>query len=136
MGSIYLITLTVGIIVFIISVFLFRQTLYIMNKGTRTKATVIDIEKIADSDETTYTPVFKFKTTTHQEIVFKYHLSGTHALFDIGEEVFVVYNPENPGQAKVLTYFGSFMWTIVLMAISMPLIVVGGGYFFTKQYLK
>jgi hypothetical protein len=131
----YTIALTVGIIIFIISLVLFRQSIDFIQNGNRTTATVIELEKISDSDGTTYKPIFKFKTFTNQEIIYKYHTSSLPATFDVGEEVTIVYKTDNPNNAKILTYFGLFIWTIVLMSISMPLIVIGGGYFLTKQYL-
>lgn len=131
----YTIALTIGIIIFITSLFLFKKSIDFIRNGNRTTATVIELEKISDGEGTTYKPIFKFKTFTNQEIIYKHHSSSSPASFDIGEEVSIVYNTDNPNNAKILTYFGSFIWTIVLMSISMPLIVIGGGYFITKQFL-
>jgi hypothetical protein len=48
----------------------------------------------------------------------------------------IVYHPDDPSTAKPLTYFGVFGWSILLMAVSMPLLVIGGGYYIAPYFLK
>jgi hypothetical protein len=138
MKVIYPILLVVGVILLLTSLFLFKDSLDSIKNGIRATATVIEHEKVYDTGGRSYTykPIFLFKTTWNEEVVFAYHSSSRPAAFDIGEEVPIVYNRNKPTDADVLTYFGAFEGTIVLMSIALPLIIIGGGYFFTQKYLR
>jgi len=132
----YAIALLAGIILLIGSIVIFRQTVNFIKKGTRATATVIKFDEVSGGDGTSYTPIFKFTTTTNQEIIFTYHSAVSRTSFKIGEKVAVVYNSADPTSVKVLTYFGTFVPVILFTAVSICLIVIGGGYFFCQQYLK
>ncbi len=132
----YSISLTIGIILLVISLFIFKESLDFIKKSNRAIGTVIDLEKTSGSDGVTYSPIFKFKTNTNQEIIYHHIASSSPASWFVGEEATIAYDPVNPNIARLLTYFGAFSWTIVLMAISMPLIVIGGGYFVAQTFLQ
>lgn len=132
----YTISLTIGIALLVISLFIFKESLAFIKKSDRTIGTVIELEKIDGTDGITYKPIFKFKTNTNQEIIYRHNASSSPASWYVGEEATIAYDPTNPNLARLLTYFGAFSWTIILMAISMPLIVIGGGYFLTQTFLK
>jgi cytochrome c oxidase assembly protein Cox11 len=134
----YFLVLTVGIALLSYSFVLFRRALASLSNGIKTIGTVIEHEKIYDSQTRRYLykPIFQFRTATNQDVVFKYNSASTPARFDIGEEVPVIYNPEKPSEAMACTYGGVFIWTILAMSASMPFIVIGAGYFLTLPYLK
>jgi len=103
----------------------------------RAEATVIDLEHSKDSDgDDVYKPTFKFMTKQNQEIEYRYSFSTKPASWTIGDKTTIAYDPNHPTDAKVLTYFGTFNITIILLAIAMPLIVVGAGYYLTNPYLR
>lgn len=132
----YSITLTIGIVLLVISLFVFKASLTFIKESDRAIGTVIDLERIKNKDGATYKPIFKFKTKTNQEVIYRHFSSSSPPSWDIGEEATIAYDPNNPTTAKLLTYFGAFSWTIALMAISMPLIVIGGGYYVVQGFLK
>lgn len=132
----YSISLTIGIILLIISLLIFKESLAFIKISDRAIGTVIELEAIDGTDGTTYKPIFKFKTNTNQEVIYRHISSSSPANWDVGEVATIAYDPNNPKKAKLLTYFGTFSWTIILMAISMPLIVIGGGYYVTQIFLK
>jgi hypothetical protein len=107
-----------------------------INKGGRAKATVTELEKMTDSDGTTYKPVFKFKTSLNQEIIYRHNISSSPPEWKVGDETTILYDSDDPQKVKLLSYFGLFRWTIILMAIAMPLIVIGGGYYIAQSFLK
>ena len=132
----YSISLTIGIILLVISLFIFKESLAFIRKSDRAIGTVIELEKIDGTDGVTCKPIFKFKTSTNQEIIYRHISSSSPPNWYVGEEATIAYDPTNPTTARLLTYFGAFSWTIVLMAISMPLIVIGGGYYVAQIFLK
>jgi hypothetical protein len=132
----YSVTLIAGIIILVISLFLLKEALVFLRTSERAIGTVIKLEKINNSDGDTFKPIFKFKTNLNQEIIYSHIASSNPPAWSIGEEATIAYNSNNPSSAKLLTYFGSFGYTIVVMAIAMPLIVIGGGYHIAQLYLK
>jgi hypothetical protein len=132
----YNVVLVFGIILFAISMFLFRESLDFIKKGSRAVATVVDYKVQKDSDGDTYKPVFKFKTDAGEEIVYTHPFATSPKSWDLGEEVAISYDPSNPYHAKVLSYFSVFNWSIVCMVIAMVLLTISGGYYLTLPLLK
>ena len=132
----YSITLAVGVTLLIISLLTLKKSLAFLRSSNRAIATVIELERISDSDGTSYKPVFKFKAATGQEVIYKQSSSSNPPGWEVGEEATIAYDANNPNEARLLTYFGAFSWTIVLMALAMPMLVVGGGYYLAQQFLK
>lgn len=132
----YTITLAIGIALVLISIFLCRESLSFLKKSERTVGRVTELQKIYDSDGNTYKAVFTFKTKENDEFTFRQNGSSNPSSFEVGEEVNIAYNPKNPWDARVLSYFGVFSWSIVLMAIGMAAIVVGGGYHLAMPLLR
>ena len=132
----YSITLTTGIILLVISLFILKESLAFLRTSERAIGTVIELEKIDGSDGDTFKPIFKFKTSLNQEITYRHISSSNPPGWEVGEEAIIAYDPNNPSVARLLTYFGTFSWSIVLMAIAMPLIVIGGGYHLAQHFLK
>ena len=132
----YSVTLIAGIIILAISLFLLKEALGFLRTSERAVGTVIKMEKIDNSDGDSFKPIFKFKTNLNQDIIYSHIASSNPPAWSVGEEAIIAYNPNNPSSAKLLTYFGIFGWTIVVMAIAMPLIVIGGGYHIAQFYLK
>ena len=137
MTTLYNILLALGLILFGISIFILRRTFTFLRLSERAEATVIDLNQTKDSDGGyMYKPTFKFITKQKQEIEYRYSFSSNTTSWEIGDKTTVAYDPHSPTDAKILTYFGTFNATIILLAIAIPLIIVGAGYYLTQPYLK
>ncbi|MET0461620.1 MAG: DUF3592 domain-containing protein [Chitinophagaceae bacterium] len=132
----YTLTLIVGLVLLAISLFLLRESLAFLRSSERAIGTVIELKSISDSDGTTYKPVFRFKTNLGEEIVYTHHSSSNPPGWDIGDKATFAYDAGNPSVARLMTYFGTFNWTVILMSIAMPMIVIGGGYHLSQYVLK
>lgn len=132
----YTLTLTVGMVLLIVSLVILRQSMNFLRNSERAVGTVIDIERVHGSDGDTFKPIFKFKTNLNQEIVYRSASSSNPPGWVIGEQTTIAYDRNNPSVARLVTYFGTFSWTIILMAIAMPMIVIGGGYHLAQTVLK
>lgn len=133
----YSISLFVGGLLAVISLYLLKQSFGFLKNTERAVATVIELERVSGSKgSSTYRPVFKFKTFSNEEITFKSLGSSNPSPWNVGDETPVAYPADNPSKAKTLTYFGIFGWSIILMAIGLPLIVIGGGFYLAQQFLK
>lgn len=132
----YTITFFVGVGIFCLSIYLLFKSLDFIKTGTRTTATVIELVEKSSSDGRTYAPVFEYKTHFNEKIKYHYPVSSSPASWTVGEEATIVYDNNNTRSVKLLTYFGTFGWTVVLMAIAMPMLVIGGGYYLSQAFLK
>ena len=131
----YNILLSIGIITFLISAFILKKSLSFLKESDRAVGKVIEIQKVDGTDGVTYKPIFKFTTRLNQEIIYEYPFSSSPSTWNLTDEATLAYDPNNPDKVKILTYFGAFGWSVILMAIAMPLIVIGGGYHLSRYIL-
>lgn len=117
-----LVSLVIGL------VYLRRRFLFIKN-GIETLATVIrievDINNSENSDNTTYTPHFKFITHDEKEIIFQHGKSRTWGKWSIGDQVKVFYNVSYPYDIVVGTFWGSYGKPIIFLLAAIILIIAG-----------
>lgn len=133
----YGITFTVGIILFGIGLKFLNDRLSFLKKGEKASATVIELERSTDSDGGwVYKPVFKFSTRSKREVIYRGYFSSSPAGWRIGDVANVVYDVDDPDEVKVLTYFGTFGLPVVLLAVSLPFLLIGGGYFIAERFFK
>lgn len=132
----YSITLTVGVILLAFSLYILKNSISFIKRNERAIATVINLEEVRDNDGVTYKPVFKFFTAEKKEIHFRYFASSSPPAWTIGEKATIAYDVNNPADAKLLTYFGAFGWSVILMGMAMPMLVIGGGFYLTKNILQ
>ena len=132
----YAITLLIGVMFFVLSLVMFNQSVQFLRTGSRATATVIRLESSSSKKRSSVYPIFSFRTLTNQEITYIHNVSSSPPAWKIGEQTTVVYELNNPNNLKLLTYFGAFGWAIGLMAVAMPLLVIGGGYYLLQSFLK
>lgn len=132
----YNILLFIGAVLLIAGVYFFRQKVQFIRESERAIAEVIEIETVRGSDGDTYRPVFRFRTYSGREVILRPTGSSSPAGWVVGDQANVAYKADNPEQAVVLTYFRSFGLSVVLLAIVMPMLVIGGGYHLTQQFLR
>lgn len=95
--------------------------------GIKTKAKVIDLIQISDDDGYTYKPVFEYTDRSNHLVTFKSEISSSPAPYNVGDIVNIVYDP-NSEDRKVISFWGLYRWTIILLVIASPLLIIGGGY--------
>ncbi len=128
---IHALLLLFGLVLLGIAGWRFQSTMRLLKTGERTKARVLELIPVEgrDGGSTTYQPVFAFVTKANQVRRWAYEASSSPPEWEVGEEVDIVYNPNDPEQARVIGYWGLFVATIILTAIALPLLVIGSGYF-------
>jgi hypothetical protein len=131
----YLILLILGIILLAASVFAIKRLLVFIRAGERAEGMLTRYEEKEDDGSIFYTPVFEFKTLDNREVVYRYPVSRSPAMWSIGRKEIFIYNPDNLNSVRLLN-FSILSWAIILMAVAMALIVTGGGYYLLQGYLK
>jgi len=110
----------------------YSGTQELLSDGIKTKAEVIDLIESTDDDGSTYKPVFEFTDRTDHKITFKSEISSSPAPYKIGDQVQIIYS-KNTDERKVVSFWGLYRWTIILLSIASPLLIIGGGYVLYAQ---
>lgn len=128
----YKLYLLAGLILFIVSLYKLKQSIDFISISERAIGTVTSLEEIDGA----YSPVFTVKTKENGQIIYHHASASNPAGWDVGEEAIFLYNPQNPRSATLMSYFWLFSWVICFMVIAIPLIIVGGGYYFLHPLVR
>jgi hypothetical protein len=132
----YGVALITGIVLLLMSVFSIKERLDFLKKSEKVTGTVIDVEE-TDNEGITYKPIFQYTTGNHQTYTYRHFGSSSNPLrWNIGDEAIITYDPYNPSNGMLLTYWGVFNYSVILMAIAVALIVIGGGYYLAGLVLR
>jgi hypothetical protein len=119
----------------------FYESLNFLKKGDRVPATVVKLESHDGEDSVVYRPVFGY-TYGDEERIFVYNVSSTPPSWRIGEKATIIVLPADPYKVRLLTYFGVFSRTIhlvgnglLLIGIALPQMVFGGHYASPNSFL-
>ena len=96
--------------------------------GIKTKGVVVDLIKISSDDGYSYKPVFEYFDKNNNLISFESEISSSPATYKIGEKVSIIYSKDS-NERKIVSYWGLYRWTIILLVIACPFLIIGGGYF-------
>ncbi|WP_299189387.1 DUF3592 domain-containing protein [uncultured Aquimarina sp.] len=119
--------LVISVILIYFGIRHYNVTKNLLTDGIKTKAKVIDLIKITGDDGYTYKPVFEYKDKANNIVTFKSDVSSSPAPYDIGDTVNMVY-AKNSDEKKIISFWGLYRWTIILLSIASPLLIIGGGY--------
>lgn len=125
----YLLT---GLILFAVSLYQLKQSVAFISRSERAIGTVTSLEDVDGA----YAPVFEVKTRENGHIIYHHASASKPSSWAVGEEAIFLYDPANPSSATMMSYFWLFSWAIVLMAIAIPLIIVGAGYYLLRPFTK
>lgn len=129
MNYLYLSFLIIGLLLTAWAWQQYQKTRSLLQVGIITNAKVVSLIESYDDDGTTYTPVFEYFDKYQNRITFQSGVSSRPATHDVGDIVEVVYDPANTQEAKVVGFWGLYRWTIILLCIASPLLIIGGGYY-------
>ncbi len=107
----------------------YTKAMHLLKTGINTEAIVTEIKENNDGDGTSYTPIFTFQDLQGNKISFANPVSTSTVVWKKGEPVSIVYDPAVPSFAKVVSYWGLFRWTIILLTTAVPLLIISLGYF-------
>lgn len=117
-----------GFVLTFFAIKMYNDTNQLLKTGIKTKAVVKDLIEVSDDDGPMYKPVFEYVDRSNTAKEFKSEVSSRPPAYTIGEKVKIVYDPKDVEEIKVVSYWGLYRWTIILLAIASPLLIIGGGY--------
>lgn len=106
----------------------FQKSQDLLNRGERTVAEVVEYKTSRGKNGTVYAPIFKFKDRSQHVVSFTSTINSSPPAYDIGENVKIVYNRRNPQDVKVVSFWGLYRASIILLMVASPLLVIGGSY--------
>lgn len=128
----YIGLLCIAIVLFYFASKSYSNTQELLRDGIKTTAIVIDLIENRDSDGTTYKPVFEYTDRSGSIVTFQSSVSSSPAPYSVGDKVKIIYS-QIENEQKVISYWGLYRWTIILLSIAFPLLIIGGGYiWYTK----
>ena len=130
----YYLILGLGLAFLVLSIYSFHNTMVFLKKGNKAIATVVDLHRY-ESDGESFAPVFNFRTQDNLSITYELAEGTDPPAWEIGETVTVIYDPADPSKVSLYTYFRLFIWTLVLLSIALPLLVIGVGYFIATKFI-
>jgi hypothetical protein len=120
-----LIFLFIGTGLLVGAYFLYQSTASFIEGAEEAPGTVINLSR-SGSDEPTYYPEVEFKTREGQEVVFFSSTGSNPASYSVGEKVVVLYEPENPTNAEIKSFFSLWAGALIVGGIGVVFFLVGG----------
>ncbi len=107
----------VGGLLALIGVFLFIRTRIFIGKAQAVKGTVIQMVYSRTSSSSSsggYAPVYQYKTLDGQSFVMQDNLSSNPPRFQVGQEIDVLYESENPQKARINKWMNLYFAPVLL----------------------
>lgn len=119
----------IGGLLFIFSIRRLRGKINFVQNAERATGRVVQLEEINDSGGLFYRPVFEFTTRNNTVIMYRHSTSFSNPKhWPIGTIQTFIYDAAEPTAARFLNY-SLFKFSILLLAVSIALMVIGAGYF-------
>lgn len=92
-----------------------------------TQGTISQIVEEYDSEgHLTYTPEIQYKDQRGQNHLIRTFISSNEGDYHVGETMPVLYNPQNPMQASVGTFWEIYLGCILVLILSLVALISGG----------
>ena len=123
--SINVVSSLVGALLLIVGIILWTNTRMFVARAQQVKGTVDHLKYRHGSDGQESAPVFKFKTLKGETIEFGSYIYSDPPEFMAGQVVDILYDPQNPQQARVNK--GSNLYFLPLLLAGLGLLFLGTG---------
>jgi hypothetical protein len=103
------------------------RTVHFVRTAEHATGTVVDVSREIDDDgDEFFYPVVRFTTAEGKEFEFKSDSGSNPASHSNGDEVDVLYDPDDPDDAQLSGFFDLWLFTIVPFGIGVVFLVVAG----------
>jgi hypothetical protein len=109
-----LVTMLPGLVLLMVCVLTYQSARSFVDEAQNTTGTVVDLSERSDSDgDTMYYPVFVFRDAKGEEHRIHSSVGSSPPAHQEGEEVTVLYLPDDPTEAKIEGFFSLWLWPVV-----------------------
>lgn len=113
----------------------YQKTRLLLSSGIVTTATVVEMIEGQGEDGDLSMPKFRFIDNQNRPVEFTSGISSKPPAWEVGEQVHIIYPPQQANEAKVISYWNLFRWSIILAALASPFLIIGLGYFIFQFYV-
>ncbi|WP_418360822.1 DUF3592 domain-containing protein [Sphingobacterium detergens] len=78
-----------------------------------------------------YKPLLQYQLNGKVQ-TFSPNTSSNPPAYRIGEKVTLIHDPKNADDVRILSYWGVYLASNILLAFALPMLLIGGGYFLFK----
>lgn len=129
------ILVVLGLVLLALGVGLFISSRKFLADGIKTEATVIDNIALESTDNNRksimYAPLLQYDVKGEKKTYTPNARSNPPA-YNIGEKVPIVYSTKNYQNVRIVSYWGIYLGSNILLAFSLPTLLIGLGYFLFK----
>lgn len=126
----YLILSLLGTALFVYAVSQYIQIKKLEGKGIRTEAVVVSLREESDGEGIRmYRSIFEFRDQNGE---VRSHADGAptySAARSIGEKVELYYDPTEPENARVISFWGLYRTPVIVWAFAVPMMIIGLSWF-------
>ncbi|MDS0790296.1 DUF3592 domain-containing protein [Proteus vulgaris] len=99
----------IGVIIFIVALFVIKSELHLVRNGIETTGVVIDQSMSQSSNErSVYHPIIQFTTNDNRKITFRSLEGSNPPRFHLGENISVIYLQNDPQRATINNFLGLY----------------------------
>jgi hypothetical protein len=116
-----------------IGVFLFIRTRSFIGKAREVRGRVIEMVYSSGSEDGGgYSPIYQFKTFEGQDIEVQDGISSNPPQFKVGQEIQVLYDPDNPRKARIKKWMNLYFTSVLFGGLGLIFGSVGIGLVFPQ----
>jgi len=113
-----------------------KSTSDFMATAQRAEGRVIDLEYRRSGEGGAYYPVVRFRGASGEEVTFRSRVGKRPPGYSQGDPVVVLYDPLDPSEAKVESFFELWFGALILGILGSLFGGIGGGYWGWKLLLR
>ncbi|MBZ5486802.1 DUF3592 domain-containing protein [Halomonas aquamarina] len=119
--------LLLGAVFLVLACFLYQQSRAFYDQAVSAEGTVIELVERRSEDSITYRPVVEFVTGDGTQVEFTSRVGSNPPGYAIGERVEVLFDPDNPNNARLDGFFESMGAWLIFGAIGALFFLSGVG---------
>jgi len=120
------ISLPVGLGLGSLGFFVYRRVCRFRRSAASAEGTVVDFrENVDDDGDTSYYPIFRFQDTAGQEHQICSDVGSNPPGFKKGYLVSILYDPNNPANARIDTFSQLWLGPVILLALGGTFALLG-----------
>ena len=114
-----------GLLMLAIAGFLFTKEQSFLARAETVTGTVVDLDLSSSSDNgSAYCPVIEFDTKAGEPVRYYGNVCSNPPSYDIGDQVDVLYDPQNIRTVQMTGFWSQYTGVIVLSCIGTPFLLI------------
>lgn len=127
------IILITGVIFNILAIRQYNKSVYLLENGIKTKAKVIEIIEVESDNGYTYKPKFEYIDENGKHRIYTNSVSTNPPSYQVGDTEDLVYNPNDYNDAKVVTFTGLYLFSLIMGISGSVMMIIGIVYFMAER---